>query len=214
MSEAPPDPYAVLGVGHDVSDIELRRVYRALVKRHHPDHNGGSAEAAARFAQIQNAYDQIAHSRSSPQSAAGAQQARTAQQARAAQRSRAARGGAAGASASARAQPAPGEPDIEDRIAALEREMAELREAEQRRMQEQARLVREQARRAAESFSAGQTHGEHRRPTPEELGYYTTDDSFTKIIDDAAEQFTDRLRKSDAKKQFSRRLSDLFGREG
>ena len=49
---------------------------------------------------------------------------------------------------------------------------------------------------------------------PEELGYYTTDDSFTKIIDDAADELGERLRKSDAKRQFSRRLSDLFGRDG
>jgi hypothetical protein len=187
MSEAPRDPYAVLGVAHDVSDIELRRVYRGLVKRYHPDHNGGSAESAARFAQIQNAYDQIAHHRAPPQ-------AGPTQQPRATTGSTAAQAG----SSSARAQGAPGDPGIEDRIANLEREMAAVREAERRRRaEEQARLAREQAR----------------RPTPEELGYYTTDDSFTRIIDDAADQFTDRLRKSDARKQFARRLSDLFGRE-
>ena len=50
------------------------------------------------------------------------------------------------------------------------------------------------------------------RPTAEELGYYTTDDSFTKIIDDATEQIADRVRASDSKRQFTQRLADLFGR--
>jgi hypothetical protein len=187
MSEAALDPYAVLGVRPDISDIELRRVYRALVKRHHPDHNGGSAESAKRFAQIQNAYALIAQRRrglgTAPSAAPGPD--------------------------SAVAE----DPQMEDRIATLEREMAAMREAEQQRAQEQARLVREQAAKLAAARRAQATQGHRLRATPEELGYYTTDDSFTRIIDDATEQFTERLRKSDAKKQFSRRLSDLFGRD-
>jgi len=229
MSEAAADPYAVLGVAHDVSDIELRRVYRGLVKRYHPDHNGGSAESAARFAQIQNAYDQIAHHRASPpgdaqqarggtgttgatSASAGAQ--RSASAAAGAQRAASASGGAQrSASAAAGAQHAANEPGIEDRIASLEREMAAMREAERRRAEEQARVAREQVRQAAARSAATGSNQGQRRPTPEELGYYTTDDSFTKIIDDAAGEFTERLRKSDAKKHFSRRLSDLFGRD-
>jgi DnaJ domain len=211
MSEAAADPYAVLGVAHDVSDIELRRVYRGLVKRYHPDHNGGSAESAARFAQIQNAYDQIAHHRASPPQ--GTQQthgaAGTAGGAPTAGSARTA-GGTSGA---ADEQHAASEPGIEDRIASLEREMAAMREAERRRAEEQARVAREKLRQAAARGAATGTSQAEGRPTPEELGYYTTDDSFTKIIDDAAGEFTERLRKSDAKKQFSRRLSDLFGRD-
>jgi DnaJ-class molecular chaperone len=206
MSEAAADPYAVLGVARDVSDIELRRVYRGLVKRYHPDHNGGSAESATRFAQIQNAYDQIAHHRASP-SPQDAQQAHQPTGTTGGARS------AGGTRAAAGAQHAASEPGIEDRIATLEREMAAMREAEQRRAQEQARVAREQARQAAARGAATGSSRGQQRPTPEELGYYTTDDSFTKIIDDAAEQFTERVRKSDAKKQFSRRLSDLFGRD-
>ena len=179
MSEAALDPYAVLGVAHDVSDIELRRIYRGLVKRHHPDHNGGSAESAARFAQIQNAYDQIAHHRSAPP-----------------QPPRAPQPPPAPPPPTPPPRAAPGDPDIEDRVAMLEREMAAMRKAAQRRAQEQQ-----------------QEKAQQRRPTPEELGYYTTDDSFTRIVDDAAEQLGERLRKSDAKRQFSRRLSDLFGRD-
>jgi hypothetical protein len=189
MSEAPLDPYAVLGVRPDVSDIELRRVYRGLVKRHHPDHNSGSAESAKRFAQIQNAYALIAQRRRGSGAAPNA---------------------APGSGSPAAAAE---DPQMEDRIATLEREMAAMREAEQQRAQEQARLVREQAAKLAATRRAQATQGHRLRATPEELGYYTTDDSFTRIIDDATEQFTERLRKSDAKKQFSRRLSDLFGRE-
>ena len=189
MSEASLDPYAVLGVRPDISDIELRRVYRGLVKRHHPDHNGGSAESAKRFAQIQNAYAAIAQRRRGPAATASVAPEPGSQAA------------------------APEDPQMEDRIATLEREMAVMREAEQRRAHEQARLVREQAAKHAAAGRAQATQGHRLRATPEELGYYSTDDSFTKIIDDAGEQFTERLRKSDAKKQFARRLSDLFGRE-
>jgi hypothetical protein len=185
MSEAAMDPYTVLGVAPEISDIELRRVYRGLVKRHHPDHNGGSAESAARFAQIQNAYAQIAHNRQPPQpsSSQPSQKQQPPQPSYKPPPSRPARS----------AQPAQ-DAGIEDRIASLEREMAAMREAEGRRAQEQAQF-------------------ERRRATPEELGYYTTDDSFTKIIDDAADEFSERLRRSDSKKQFARRLSDLFSRD-
>ncbi len=201
MSEAALDPYAVLGVAHDVSDIELRRVYHRLVKRYHPDHNGGSAESAERFAQIQTAYTQIAHHRAPPQ-ATPAPHWTTGTT------------GGTGSTAATGAQHAAGDPDIEDRISSLEREMAAIRKAEQRRADEQARVARERTRQAAESVNAaGSDQTQQRRPTPEELGYYTTDDSFTKIIDDAADQLGERLRKSDAKRQFSRRLSDLFGRD-
>lgn len=196
MSEAAVDPYAVLGVAPEISDIELRRVYRGLVKRHHPDHNGGSAESARRFAQIQNAYAVIADRRRG--SGAGAPTGPGTASSRS----------DAGAPYSSAAIQDP----IQDRIASMEREVAAKREAEQRRTQEQARQRREQAAKLAASqrFQTAQRQRVH--STPEELGYYSTDDSLTKIIDDAAEQLGERLRKSDAKKQFTRRLSDLFGR--
>ena len=198
MNEAALDPYAVLGVAPEISDVELRRVYRGLVKRHHPDHNGGSADSARRFAQIQSAYAAIANRRRGPESAAAASTASAA--------GRADTGAPYNSSAT--------QDPIEDRIASMERELAATREAERRRTEEKARQVREQAAKlaAAQRFQAAQTQRVH--STPEELGYYSTDDSFTKIIDDAAEQFGERLRKSDAQKQFTRRLSDLFGRDG
>ena len=112
------------------------------------------------------------------------------------------------------------------RTSSMDRDMAatpgarssgDLREAElatyNSRPRARRRVAREQVSQAAARGAAAGSNQGQQRPTPEELGYYTTDDSFTKIIDDAAGQFSERVRKSDAKKQFSRRLSDLFGRD-
>ena len=59
------DPYAVLGIGPNVTDAELRAAYRSAVQRHHPDHNGGSAESARRFEEVQEAYAAIRTQRAS-----------------------------------------------------------------------------------------------------------------------------------------------------
>src|ERR1700761_2619574 len=60
MSAEPQEnPYDVLGIAPAASDTELRSAYRRLVQVHHPDHNGGSPESAARFAQVQSAYAHI-----------------------------------------------------------------------------------------------------------------------------------------------------------
>src|SRR5690349_12845722 len=53
------DPYRVLEVSPGASSEELHDAYRRLVKLHHPDHNGGSAESAQRFAEIQEAYEEV-----------------------------------------------------------------------------------------------------------------------------------------------------------
>jgi curved DNA-binding protein CbpA len=68
MATRSPDPYETLGVSRDVSDDDLRAAYRRLVQLHHPDHNGGSAESARRFEEVQEAYARI---RSAPREAAG-----------------------------------------------------------------------------------------------------------------------------------------------
>lgn len=86
MSQAARDPYSVLGVAQGVSDIELRVAYRAMVKRHHPDHNGGSPEAAAQFAQVQEAYAAIIRRRRALQRRRGIGWQQAAYQAVAAQR--------------------------------------------------------------------------------------------------------------------------------
>ena len=53
------DPYRVLGVSPGASSEELHDAYRRLVKLHHPDRNGGSEDSARRFAEIQEAYQEV-----------------------------------------------------------------------------------------------------------------------------------------------------------
>ena len=53
------DPYKVLGLSRDASDEEVKRAYRALAKKYHPDLNPGDQEAARKMQQVNEAYDQI-----------------------------------------------------------------------------------------------------------------------------------------------------------
>ncbi len=53
------DPYKVLGVSPDASDEEIKKAYRRLAKKYHPDLNPGDAEAAKKMQQVNAAYEQI-----------------------------------------------------------------------------------------------------------------------------------------------------------
>ncbi len=53
------DPYKVLGVSPDASDEDIKRAYRLLAKKYHPDRNPGDAEAAKKMQEINAAYEQI-----------------------------------------------------------------------------------------------------------------------------------------------------------
>ena len=53
------DPYKVLGVSPDASDEEIKKAYRRLAKKYHPDVNPGDEEAARKMQQINAAYEQI-----------------------------------------------------------------------------------------------------------------------------------------------------------
>lgn len=53
------DPYKILGVSRDATDEEIKRAYRALAKKYHPDRNPGDQEAARKMQQINDAYEAI-----------------------------------------------------------------------------------------------------------------------------------------------------------
>ncbi len=50
------DYYATLGVATTATEDEIRRAYRQLALRWHPDRNAGSSDAAERFKEISEAY--------------------------------------------------------------------------------------------------------------------------------------------------------------
>lgn len=51
------DYYAILGLDRGCSVEQVRRAYRVLAKRYHPDVNGGSAEAAERCREVNAAHE-------------------------------------------------------------------------------------------------------------------------------------------------------------
>ena len=53
------DPYKVLGVSRDASDEEIKKAYRDLTKKYHPDLNPGDEHAAQMMNDVNAAYDQI-----------------------------------------------------------------------------------------------------------------------------------------------------------
>lgn len=53
------DPYSVLGVSKEASEEEIKRAYRRLAKKYHPDLNPGDPEAARKMNEVNAAYEQI-----------------------------------------------------------------------------------------------------------------------------------------------------------
>ncbi len=51
------DPYEVLGVGRDASQSEIKRAYRRLAVRYHPDKNPDEPGAEERFKRVGEAYE-------------------------------------------------------------------------------------------------------------------------------------------------------------
>lgn len=56
------DPYRVLGIERNATDEEIKKAYRALSRKYHPDanvNNPNKAQAEEKFKEIQQAYNQI-----------------------------------------------------------------------------------------------------------------------------------------------------------
>ena len=109
--------------------------------------------------------------------------------------------GASGGSAGGGGPTAGVDPDLEARLAAMEQELRTARDARERAAREARRTSDETIRDVREM--AG------KRASDEELGYVSTDDSFSKILDDAADELSERV--SDARDSpAGNRVSDLI----
>ncbi|WP_207537469.1 molecular chaperone DnaJ [Sabulicella rubraurantiaca] len=53
------DYYEVLGVARDASEDDLKKAYRKLAMKWHPDRNQGNAEAEGKFKELNEAYDTL-----------------------------------------------------------------------------------------------------------------------------------------------------------
>ncbi|WP_439591067.1 DnaJ C-terminal domain-containing protein [Microbacterium sp.] len=56
------DFYKVLGVSKDISDADLKKTYRKLARKYHPDSNQGDAAAEAKFKEVSEAYSVLSDS--------------------------------------------------------------------------------------------------------------------------------------------------------
>ncbi|MDO4276700.1 MAG: J domain-containing protein [Eubacteriales bacterium] len=56
------DPYSILGISRDASDEEIKKAYRRLSRKYHPDaniDNPNKEQAEEKFKEVQQAYEQI-----------------------------------------------------------------------------------------------------------------------------------------------------------
>ena len=60
------DPYSVLGVSRNATDEEIKKAYRKLSRKYHPDaniNNPNKDQAEEKFKEVQQAYEQIMRER-------------------------------------------------------------------------------------------------------------------------------------------------------
>ena len=53
------DYYEVLGVARDATPEAIKKAYRALARKYHPDVNPGDKSAEGKFKEVQQAYDML-----------------------------------------------------------------------------------------------------------------------------------------------------------
>ncbi len=93
------------------------------------------------------------------------------------------------------------DPDLDARLAAMEQELKGARDVRERAARE--------ARRATEQTIRDVREMAGDRPSDEELGYFTSDDSFSQILDDAAAELSERF--TEARDSSARhRVSDVI----
>ncbi|GGA87760.1 chaperone protein DnaJ [Neiella marina] len=56
------DYYEVLGVGRDASDRDIKKAYKRLAMKYHPDRNAGDAAAEEKFKELKEAYEVLSDS--------------------------------------------------------------------------------------------------------------------------------------------------------
>lgn len=56
MATSTKDFYKILGVAEKATSDEIKKAYRKLAKKYHPDHNAGDEKAAERFKEVGEAY--------------------------------------------------------------------------------------------------------------------------------------------------------------
>ena len=61
MANTKRDYYEVLGVPKDATDDQIKKAYRSLAKKYHPDMNPGDKEAEAKFKEANEAYDVLSN---------------------------------------------------------------------------------------------------------------------------------------------------------
>ena len=57
------DYYEVLGVGRDAADADLKKAYRRLAMKYHPDRNDGDVSSEERFKEVKEAFEVLSDQR-------------------------------------------------------------------------------------------------------------------------------------------------------